>query len=148
MAASKPVPSPLPRRQRSGAVGDTETDLQTEVRLRMEANRDKAEAELAVDDKMVTVVIEKDYTLILDNHREVRYKAGIDEMPLSHAKHWWSKNAGGVKLYVGRRKPAKEAEVVDTAPATPPAPDPEKLAALGDGRYKADLITQQPMTKS
>ncbi len=58
-----------------------------------------AEVAVAVDDPVVTVLIARDFILTLDDHVKVSYKAGIDEMPKSHAEHWWSKNHGGVEIY-------------------------------------------------
>jgi len=41
--------------------------------------------------EMVTVRIPRNFTLTLDDHTQVHYKAGIDEMPIEHAEHWYSK---------------------------------------------------------
>jgi len=51
----------------------------------------------------VTVLIPKDFTLTLEDHREVKYKAGVDEMPVEHADHWYSK-AMGVEIYDPSKK--------------------------------------------
>lgn len=51
--------------------------------------------------KIVTVKIPRDFRLTLDSHHEVHYKAGIDEMPLEHALHWFAQ-ANGVEVYRGR----------------------------------------------
>lgn len=45
----------------------------------------------------VTVVVPKDFHLVLDHHHDVKYRTGTYEMPVEHAEHWWSK-ANGVKL--------------------------------------------------
>lgn len=62
----------------------------------------ESEVEAAVpgeSGRMVTVMIPKDYKLTLDgSHHEVQYRAGIDEMPIEHAEHWFSK-AIGVEIY-------------------------------------------------
>lgn len=85
-----------------------------------------------VPDKMVTVRIERDFTLTGDDHKPIQYKAGVDEMPLSHANHWFAKNAGGVTLYVGRRPRVSDAgeqkPVVE--PTMPPKGDPSKMPEL------------------
>lgn len=46
----------------------------------------------------VTVHIPHDFTLTLDDHKPVPYKAGTAEMPLEDAEHWWSK-ANGVAIH-------------------------------------------------
>jgi hypothetical protein len=46
---------------------------------------------------MVTVTVPKAYILRVDDHTTVPYKAGVQEMPLVHADHWWSKNNGVMK---------------------------------------------------
>lgn len=45
-----------------------------------------------------TVLIPADFTLTLDNGTIVKYSAGIDEMPVSHINHWFTKNMG-VEIY-------------------------------------------------
>lgn len=77
-------------------------------------------------EKMVTVSIARDFTLTGDDHKPIEYKAGIDEMPLSHANHWFAKNAGGVTLYVPRRSRGT-AQVEDQEPTMPPKGDPTKI---------------------
>lgn len=57
-----------------------------------------AESAQVETEEKVTVIIPADYRLTLDNSAEVHYKAGVDEMPVSHANHWWSK-AQGVKVH-------------------------------------------------
>jgi len=49
-------------------------------------------------EQVVTVTIPKDFTLMSDSGIPHEYKAGIDEMPVSHANHWWAK-AQGVEIY-------------------------------------------------
>lgn len=46
----------------------------------------------------VTVRIPKNFTLTLDDHTQVHYKAGTDEMPIEHAQHWYSQ-VHGVEVY-------------------------------------------------
>ncbi len=50
-------------------------------------------------EQVVTVMIPKDFTLHADNGVPYQYKAGIDEMPISHANHWWAKQSNGVEIY-------------------------------------------------
>jgi hypothetical protein len=51
----------------------------------------------------VTVLIPKPITLTLDDHTQVSYGAGIDEMPIEHANHWWSVQ-NGVEIYDPKSK--------------------------------------------
>jgi len=53
--------------------------------------------------EMVTVTIPKNYTLTLDDHTQVQYKAGVDEMPIEHANHWWSVQ-NGIEIYEPKAK--------------------------------------------
>lgn len=55
-------------------------------------------AEVVESGSRVTVMIPKDFSLTLVNHTQVHYKVGVDEMPLEHAEHWYSK-AMGVEIY-------------------------------------------------
>lgn len=47
----------------------------------------------------VTVSVPHAYTLTLDNGGVAHYKPGMQEMPVEHAEHWFSK-AQGVTVYV------------------------------------------------
>lgn len=49
-------------------------------------------------EETVTVTVPKDFKLRLDDHVEKKYSAGVQEMPLAHAEHWYSK-ANGVTIY-------------------------------------------------
>lgn len=51
----------------------------------------------------VTVLIPKNFTLTLDDHTQVSYVAGVDEMPIEHASHWWSVQ-NGVEVYDPKAK--------------------------------------------
>lgn len=51
------------------------------------------------DEVTVTVTAPKPFTLNLSHDLRVEYKAGVQEMPLAHATHWWAK-AHGVEVYV------------------------------------------------
>lgn len=64
----------------------------------LNASPDAPAPEVVDSDARVTVKIPKNYSLTLENHQQVHYKAGIDEMPLNHAEHWYSK-AMGVEVY-------------------------------------------------
>ena len=46
----------------------------------------------------VTVVVPRPFTLTLDNFQPVPYEAGVQEMPVDHASHWFAR-AQGVKVY-------------------------------------------------
>lgn len=46
----------------------------------------------------VTATVPKDFILNVTHDLRVHYKAGVQEMPLDHAEHWWAK-ANGVKVY-------------------------------------------------
>lgn len=46
----------------------------------------------------VTVTAPKPFTLNWTHDVRFEYKAGVQEMPLAHAEHWWSK-ANGVVVY-------------------------------------------------
>lgn len=50
------------------------------------------------DEEMVTVVVPHRFMLTLDNRQTRTYEAGVQEMRVSHASHWWSQ-AQGVKVY-------------------------------------------------
>lgn len=58
----------------------------------------KIEAEKLAAKDLVTVVIPKSFNLMLDTHEVVRYVDGVQEMPRSHAEHWYSK-VNGVRIY-------------------------------------------------
>ena len=46
----------------------------------------------------VTVVVPKSFVLTLDDHTPVQYHAGVQEMSVDHASHWFAR-AQGVKVY-------------------------------------------------
>jgi hypothetical protein len=46
----------------------------------------------------VTVTVPKAFKLRLDGHKELSFKAGVQEMEREHAEHWYSK-ANGVNIY-------------------------------------------------
>lgn len=50
------------------------------------------------DEVTVTVTVAKAFKLRIDHHSIFDYQPGVQEMPLSHADHWYSK-ANGVKIY-------------------------------------------------
>lgn len=49
--------------------------------------------------EMVTVTVARAYTLTLDTGGVVQYSAGVQEMQIDHAEHWWSRTHGGVTIY-------------------------------------------------
>ncbi len=53
------------------------------------------EAELQ---QFVTVTVPKPFKLRQASHEVVEYAAGVQEMPVEHAEHWYSK-ANGVEIY-------------------------------------------------
>jgi hypothetical protein len=46
------------------------------------------------DEDLVTVLIPRAYNFTQEDHKVVHYKSGIEEMPRSHAEHWFSKGMG------------------------------------------------------
>jgi hypothetical protein len=126
-----------PTRRRSPALAITEDDISPAGQ--------GAAAVAAREDKMVLVSIERDFTLTDDNHKPVHYKKGVDEMPLSHAKHWFAINAGGVRLHVPKRV-AKTVELAPLEPQTPPKGDPAKILDVSpELRLGLDPSLQQPL---
>jgi len=59
-----------------------------------EAPATETKTDPSAEEEKVTVIIPVDFRLTLDNGSEVHYKAGVDEMPVSHVNHWWSKAQG------------------------------------------------------
>lgn len=57
-----------------------------------------AQTAAATQDEVVTVTIPKNFKFTDDQHVVTEYLAGIDEMPLAHASHWYTK-AMGVTIY-------------------------------------------------
>lgn len=55
-------------------------------------------AEPVESGKTVTVRIPRDFILTLDDHTQAKYPAGVDEMPIEHANHWYAK-VMGVEIY-------------------------------------------------
>lgn len=113
-------------RRRTFALADEDTDVSVQ-------GQSAARLSAADPDKIVTVNIARNFILTQDDGREVRYQAGIDEMPLSHALHWFAKAAGGVTLYLGRRATAEQQQLANMQAAAsdkPPLGDPEKIKAV------------------
>lgn len=52
--------------------------------------------------KTVTVRIPKNFSLTLADYTQVHYQAGVDEMPVEHATHWYAK-AIGVEIHEPKR---------------------------------------------
>ena len=61
-----------------------------------------AEEPQAPADGYVTVVVPKAYKFFVNPHVEAKYAAGVQEMLVSHANHWYSK-ACGVQIYVPKK---------------------------------------------
>jgi len=109
-----PAPAPAPKKptkaeieaaaKAKAEIEQNEAKLDTEQNeaLQKAANAAKGETEV-VKEKMVTVTVPRAYKLRVDDHIEVPYKAGIQEMPESHANHWWSVN-NGVEVYTPTSK--------------------------------------------
>lgn len=92
---------PPPRRATSAAVlkfspavGDTSGDIVEN------ATGDKIIPAVDDEGEKVTVVVPKDFALTIDHHHQREYKAGVQEMLVEHAAHWFSR-AQGVKVYGG-----------------------------------------------
>jgi hypothetical protein len=98
-------PAPAPKKLSKAQVEAEEKakeDTEQNEALRNAANAAKGENE-AVAEKIVTVTSPRAFRFRVDDHTEVQYKAGIQEMPESHAKHWWSVN-NGVEIYAPASK--------------------------------------------
>lgn len=61
------------------------------------------EASATAQEEWVTAIVPTRFTLTLDSHKPVEYEAGVQEMPLSHASHWFAR-ARGVKVYTPSSK--------------------------------------------
>ncbi len=100
----KPQPDPDPRQAQDQTQPPT-PDVQPSILGRMVPTAYAPEkgmlhqvgAAHSHDDDFVTVLIPKDFKFTTDDGKMVEYKAGIDEMPRSHAGHWFSK-AQGVEI--------------------------------------------------
>ena len=95
---------------------ETEAETAAKAKAQLEAQAQaQAEAEAAAKAKapipqpdavkpagepvvMVTVTVPKAFKLRIDHHQVVEYKAGVQEMPLEHADHWYAK-ANKVEKY-------------------------------------------------
>lgn len=65
----------------------------------------QAEKEAVASDSntTVTAIVPKAFKLNLENGGLIDYEAGVQEMPLHHASHWYSR-ANGVKVYDPKAK--------------------------------------------
>jgi len=107
MATAKKTAAPLPRRTTSPTdVAKPEPqdadaaeiiEGQGPVKIVLTGS-DAAKAELEMEVEMVTVIVPKAYTLTLDDGRVLLVPAGIQEMSVDNAAHWFSK-AQGVTVY-------------------------------------------------
>lgn len=66
----------------------------------------EVQAEVEKDD-LVKVTVPKAFRLTVDGHRTIEYPAGIQDMPASHADHWFTK-AVGVNVIPPTKKSAEE----------------------------------------
>lgn len=73
-------------------------EAQHNAPLAAAANAAKADAQ-PTDEPVVTVTVTvpKAFNLRVDDHTVVPYKAGVQEMPLEHAQHWWAVKNGVVE---------------------------------------------------
>ena len=65
------------------------------------------EAEKAAARDLITVTVPVKFHLTLDTHDVVQYQPGVQEMPRTHAEHWYAK-ANGVVVYQKQGEAAKE----------------------------------------
>lgn len=61
---------------------------------------DEDEGTEGTTEELVTAIVPKSFKLTLDDHTQVQYHAGTQDMPRSHAEHWFS-GAMGVEIYEG-----------------------------------------------
>ena len=96
--AKKAVTRPATRAQLTPqASGDPVAKASEAAKLGpMSADEAAKQAEEA-GEEMVMATVTKAFRLTLDSYREVVYEPGVQEMPRSHAEHWYAK-ANGVKL--------------------------------------------------
>jgi len=79
-----------------GETGGEVIDNAPEVKINLGVGGD---ASVQVNSaEMVTAIVPVAFDLTLDNGKPVRYESGTQEMPLSHATHWYSR-ARGVTIY-------------------------------------------------
>ena len=76
---------------------------QMNIKTTMKKDKDVSVAEISVVEsplkaETVTVTVPKAYILRNDTHAEVHIKAGVQEMSLVDASHWYSV-ANGVTIY-------------------------------------------------
>lgn len=96
--------------KKSAAAPSASPDKTSEPRTRTPINMSALIASQAGEVKQptqsgekVTVLIPKAFILTLEDHTQVKYGAGVDEMPLEHSEHWYSK-AMGVEVYDPKKK--------------------------------------------
>ena len=100
--AAKPLIDQAPETSQVGQLNETATSTGVEVPPAVETATSTSptvlpKPENTIEGK-VTVTSPKAFKLRVDNHVTVDYKAGVQEMPVSHAEHWYSK-ANGVVVY-------------------------------------------------
>lgn len=87
----------IPRRRLSTAEEAGEAAPAPRISLEAEHAAQKKAAKARVEEE-VTVVVPRPYTLTTGPGTAVSYEAGTQEMPKSHAEHWYSR-AHGVEIY-------------------------------------------------
>lgn len=83
-----------------GSSGGDDSVAPSELQSPAVVNNDSliAEADEFQSAPTVTVIVPKDFKLRLDDHQELQFKAGVQEMREDYANHWWSK-ANSVQIY-------------------------------------------------
>lgn len=97
-AAKKTAARPATRAQLTPqASGDPVALASEAAKLGPMTAEQAADAAEQAGEELVMATVVKPFRLTLDNYREVVYEPGVQEMPRSHADHWYAK-ANGVKL--------------------------------------------------
>lgn len=100
MATRTPIKNPPAAKKAAAAITTPRRTINpTPVAVSKAASKAAGEVRQPTESgERVTVTIPKNFSLTLDDHSQVHYKAGVDEMPLEHATHWYSQ-AMGVEVY-------------------------------------------------
>ena len=89
----------IPTNVASGETAGDVLDHAAPVNISLGLHAGDGDVSVEVDSEdTVTVVVPKAFTLTLDSGKPIPYNVGTQEMPLSHATHWWSR-AQGVTIY-------------------------------------------------
>lgn len=96
--AAKAVTRPATRAQLTPqASGDPVAKASDAAKLGPMSAEEATNAAEAAGEDIVMASVPKGFRLTLDTYREVVYEAGAQQMPRSHAEHWYAK-ANGVKV--------------------------------------------------